>query len=131
MSRVTYAHQDALPSLPVPPLEQTLRKYLLTVRPLLSDAEYARTVALVRDFEQDDGPRLHRMLEERARNKRNWIAECETGHRFVRFTHTAATCTSPGELQIPCICSNVNYDLLLSAIFVSILVLLFSLQFSP
>ncbi|KAF9544714.1 Carnitine O-acetyltransferase mitochondrial [Mortierella hygrophila] len=47
--------QDKLPNLPIPPLEQTLARYLDTVRPLTTDQEYERTVAAVKDF-QGQGP---------------------------------------------------------------------------
>ncbi|KAG0264725.1 hypothetical protein BGZ95_003534, partial [Linnemannia exigua] len=43
--------QDKLPNLPIPPLEQTLARYLDTVRPLTTDQEYERTVAAVKDFQ--------------------------------------------------------------------------------
>ena len=34
-------HQRALPRLPIPPLRDTLARYLRAVRPLLSDGEFA------------------------------------------------------------------------------------------
>lgn len=33
----TYAHQEELPSLPVPSLEETLGKFVASVKPFLSD----------------------------------------------------------------------------------------------
>lgn len=36
-------HQQSLPRLPVPPLQATLEKYLLSVRPLLTEEEYRNT----------------------------------------------------------------------------------------
>ncbi|GFY51465.1 carnitine O-acetyltransferase [Trichonephila inaurata madagascariensis] len=41
------AHQNSLPRLPVPPLHPSLEKYLLSVRPLLSEEEYHNTVKIV------------------------------------------------------------------------------------
>ena len=38
-----FAHQDSLARLPVPPLQQTLYKYLLTVKPILNDSDYQTT----------------------------------------------------------------------------------------
>lgn len=38
-----YRHQDSLPSLPVPKLDDTMAKYLKSVRPLASDEEYENT----------------------------------------------------------------------------------------
>ncbi|KAG0296614.1 Carnitine O-acetyltransferase mitochondrial [Linnemannia gamsii] len=80
--------QDKLPHLPIPPLEQTLARYLDTVRPLTTDQEYQRTVAAVKDFQgQGHSPKgllplgvdLDRRLREHARDceKRgtSWLAE--------------------------------------------------------
>lgn len=39
----TFAHQDDLPPLPLPTLDATLRKYLRSVRPFVTDAEFATT----------------------------------------------------------------------------------------
>lgn len=39
----TFAYQANLPSLPIPPLFETAEKYLRSVRPLLTDEEYARS----------------------------------------------------------------------------------------
>ena len=38
-----FAIQAALPKFPVAPLEQTMEKYLQTVRPLLTDIEFENT----------------------------------------------------------------------------------------
>ncbi|KAF9346923.1 Carnitine O-acetyltransferase mitochondrial [Mortierella sp. AD094] len=45
--------QDELPSLPIPSLDQTLDRYLETVRPLTTDLEYEYTVAAVEEFRRD------------------------------------------------------------------------------
>jgi hypothetical protein len=39
-----------VPRLPVPAVEHTMTRYLETMRPLLSDAEYERTVQQTKDF---------------------------------------------------------------------------------
>ncbi|KAI9248557.1 acyltransferase ChoActase/COT/CPT [Phascolomyces articulosus] len=43
-------YQSNLPRLPVPKLEETLPKYLSTVKPLLSEAEYKKTENAVKEF---------------------------------------------------------------------------------
>lgn len=43
-------YQANLPRLPVPKLEETLPKYLMTVKPLLNEQEYKRTEAAVKEF---------------------------------------------------------------------------------
>ncbi len=44
------AHGHTLPSLPVPPLSQTLARFLVTAKPLLTDEEFARTFQLAAEF---------------------------------------------------------------------------------
>ncbi|KAK7872854.1 hypothetical protein R5R35_006725 [Gryllus longicercus] len=76
-AEATFARDEALPSMPLPPLAATLRRWLDSVRPhALGDGgrqlqEDARGAA--RAFEAGDGARLHGRLEERARNQRNWV----------------------------------------------------------
>lgn len=43
MTSKLQSHQQSLPHLPVPPLQSSLEKYLLSVRPLLSKEEYRHT----------------------------------------------------------------------------------------
>ncbi|KAI9465541.1 hypothetical protein BJY52DRAFT_1414083, partial [Lactarius psammicola] len=43
-------YQASLSRFPVPPLFSTLSKYLETIRPHLTSAEYARSEAAVREF---------------------------------------------------------------------------------
>ncbi|KAG9323672.1 hypothetical protein KVV02_002968 [Mortierella alpina] len=89
--------QAELPSLPIPPLEQTLTRYLETVRPLTTDEEYERTVAAVEAFKQKSqgqgpgpgGRELDRRLREHARNCEergtSWLAEWWDDYAY--FTH--------------------------------------------
>ena len=48
--------------LPVPPLAQTMARYLEIVRPLLSRAEFSTTAQAVADFEERDGRACQREL---------------------------------------------------------------------
>lgn len=50
-------------SLPVPPLRQTLDRYLEAVQPLASADEFVATAAAVAAFADGDGPRCQRQLE--------------------------------------------------------------------
>jgi hypothetical protein len=58
----TYSLQDSLPSLPVPDLNQSCSKFLLSVRPLLTDEEYAVTKNKLEEFRKNEGKDLHRNL---------------------------------------------------------------------
>ncbi|RLN60697.1 hypothetical protein BBJ29_005983 [Phytophthora kernoviae] len=68
-------HQDELPSLPLPPLEQTLEQYIQSCEPLLSPSELDHTKAVCHDFLHGVGPQLQAILQERADTERNWIEE--------------------------------------------------------
>lgn len=71
----TFQLQNKLPSLPVPPLEQTCKKYLASVKPHLTSEEYLQTQFLVNEFASGVGKELQSKLEMRASNMRNWLEE--------------------------------------------------------
>ncbi|KAF9365464.1 Carnitine O-acetyltransferase mitochondrial [Mortierella sp. NVP85] len=97
--------QEDLPSLPLPPLEQTLDRYLESVRPLATDQEYEHTKAAVEAFKQETndadehgkeqgqhrvtGRDLDRRLREHARaceaRGTSWLAEW--WDEWAYFTH--------------------------------------------
>ncbi|KAG0316058.1 Carnitine O-acetyltransferase mitochondrial [Podila horticola] len=82
--------QDELPSLPIPPLEQTLQRYIESIRPLTTDEEYERTVAQVEQFKSSkQGQDLDRRLREQSQDcqKRgtSWLAEWWDDWAY--FTH--------------------------------------------
>ncbi|KAK2612874.1 Carnitine O-acetyltransferase mitochondrial [Conoideocrella luteorostrata] len=71
--------QDSLPQLPVPTLEETAKRYLKSLRPILSASEYATSEAAVEDFVKPGG--IGRKLQDKLIAKRdapttkNWIYE--------------------------------------------------------
>lgn len=70
--------QASLPHLPVPPLASTISKYLESVKPHLSDAEYATTQASAQAFLASPlAAELQRRLEARASDPtiKNWLAD--------------------------------------------------------
>ncbi|KAJ1796596.1 hypothetical protein LPJ59_003653 [Coemansia sp. RSA 2399] len=74
----TFANQDRLPRLPVPELNATAARYLKSLRPLLSGAEYARAEKAVSDFVGSDGlgPVLQqRLLEVERDAPHNWMED--------------------------------------------------------
>ncbi|CAG5116701.1 unnamed protein product, partial [Candidula unifasciata] len=71
----TFSVEQSLPKLPVPPLEQTLKKYLDTCYPLLTEEQYKSTQEIVNRFLKNEGPALQKLLEERARKEVNWLSE--------------------------------------------------------
>ncbi|KAF8746661.1 Acyltransferase ChoActase COT CPT, partial [Rhizoctonia solani] len=71
-------YQTHLPELPVPDLASTARKYLDSVKALVSPAEYAKTETAVADFvKSDQAKELQRRLQERAAKPgiENWLAD--------------------------------------------------------
>lgn len=58
-----------LPTLPIPPLEDTCRRYLLALEGLQEADEHARTKKAVEDFLKGDGPRIQARLKSWAANK--------------------------------------------------------------
>ena len=57
-----YSYQGALPTLPVPFISSTLKRYLRSVRPLATDKEYNEIQALASEFQSGLAPRLQRYL---------------------------------------------------------------------
>ncbi|KAG0255310.1 Carnitine O-acetyltransferase mitochondrial [Mortierella polycephala] len=86
--------QSDLPSLPIPPLDQTLARYQESIRPLTTDEEYARMSAAIQQFkESGKGPALDQRLRDRAKEceQRNtsWLAEW--WDEYAYFSHRDAS----------------------------------------
>uniref|UniRef100_A0A8C0J1V5 Peroxisomal carnitine O-octanoyltransferase n=1 Tax=Chelonoidis abingdonii TaxID=106734 RepID=A0A8C0J1V5_CHEAB len=71
----TFQYQNSLPSLPVPTLDESLKRYLDAVKPFLNQEEYQRTEDIVKKFEHGIGKVLQHKLLERAKEKKNWLEE--------------------------------------------------------
>jgi len=72
----TYAAQARLPKLPVPELEQTLRKLKDSLKPIAHHKEeYDAAVAKVDDFARGLGPKLHARLLRRRDKTDHWLEE--------------------------------------------------------
>ncbi|KAF2004685.1 carnitine O-acetyltransferas-like protein [Amniculicola lignicola CBS 123094] len=71
--------EDSLPRLPVPTLEETAKRYLKSVHPILSKTEFDTTTKAVNDFVAPGGPgeQLQKRLIARREKPeiRNWISE--------------------------------------------------------
>eukprot|EP00162_Nutomonas_longa_P006294 comp16869_c0_seq3/m.27536 comp16869_c0_seq3/g.27536 ORF comp16869_c0_seq3/g.27536 comp16869_c0_seq3/m.27536 type:complete len:855 (+) comp16869_c0_seq3:60-2624(+) len=71
----TLYYQSSLPHLPVPRLEDTVRKYLKSVTPLLSRDDYTRIEAAAKHFLAHEGPKLQFYLNLRSWITLNWLEE--------------------------------------------------------
>jgi carnitine O-acetyltransferase len=82
-------YQASLPHLPVPPLASTLSKYLETLRPHLSPAEYTRSQSIIRAFgASKQAEELQRRLEARASGEGvgvNWLADWWNETAYMAF----------------------------------------------
>ncbi|XP_056388167.1 carnitine O-palmitoyltransferase 2, mitochondrial [Hyla sarda] len=58
----TMHFQKSLPRLPIPKLEDTVKRYLNAQRPLLDDEQFSKTEQLARNFQNGVGQQLHEEL---------------------------------------------------------------------
>lgn len=65
----TMHYQDSLPRLPIPKLEDTMKRYLSAQKPLLDDSHFRKTEQFCKSFENGIGKELHKQLV--AKDKRN------------------------------------------------------------
>lgn len=65
----TFASQSKLPKLPIPPLEDTCKRYLDALAGLQTAEEHEQTKEAVEDFLKGDGPRIQEKLKTWAEDK--------------------------------------------------------------
>ena len=113
----TYQYQESLPPLPVPPLAQTLHKYITCLQPLLAHDPPAlkRAIAAVHRFEQHEGPSLHQALLDLAASTGK-EQEWPNSHWLEKIWDTLAYLSDrvPLPLSVNCMgtlfeCSGTNY----------------------
>ena len=68
-------YQHVLPKLPLPPLNDTVARYLLSVKPLLSPEEYEKTIAVSKDFKKTLGWRLQWYLRAKRFFTPNYVTD--------------------------------------------------------
>lgn len=87
---------NALPKLPVPPLKDTLTRYLKTVKPFLNDDEFRETEGKVKKFSEGVGAKLQELLVKRAENTENWLADWWLKVAYLEFRAPVVYFSSPG-----------------------------------
>ncbi|XP_065321965.1 carnitine O-acetyltransferase-like isoform X1 [Gordionus sp. m RMFG-2023] len=87
-----------LPNLPLPSLNQTLQKYLKSVRPLLNDLEYNTSQNIVTTFGIKDGigENLQKLLLERVKNSSNWLTEWWLKASYLSGRYPLVLNSNPG-----------------------------------
>ncbi|KAI8978504.1 acyltransferase ChoActase/COT/CPT [Pilobolus umbonatus] len=82
-------YQANLPKLPVPELHDTLQKYLKSVKPLLTEEQYQKTVEAAKEFEAPGGmgQELQRRLVARANDPSivNWMEEWWNDQAYMGY----------------------------------------------
>ncbi|KAI4899580.1 hypothetical protein NFI96_016495, partial [Prochilodus magdalenae] len=79
-----YSYQTSLPHLPVPAIRDTLEKFLESVRPLRSPADFERVRQLAADFEKTLGNRLQRYLKLKALWATNYVSDWWEEYIYLR-----------------------------------------------
>uniref|UniRef100_A0A8C8HW78 carnitine O-palmitoyltransferase n=1 Tax=Oncorhynchus tshawytscha TaxID=74940 RepID=A0A8C8HW78_ONCTS len=79
-----YSYQTSLPCLPVPPIKDTLERYLESVRPLLSGPGFQRMTVLAAQFENSLGNRLQRYLKLKALWATNYVSDWWEEYIYLR-----------------------------------------------
>lgn len=74
----TFAYQDRLPHLPIPPLEDTCKRYLKSLEALQDEDEHEATKAAVKQFLEGDGPRIQQKLQDWAKDKDRCVCEARS-----------------------------------------------------
>ncbi|KAG6916912.1 hypothetical protein DXG01_004745 [Tephrocybe rancida] len=71
----TFSQQHKLPKLPIPELEDTCKRYLRALEGLQDEQEHFKTEQAVRDFLENDGPKIQEKLREWASRKDSYIED--------------------------------------------------------
>ncbi|XP_026566497.1 carnitine O-palmitoyltransferase 1, brain isoform [Pseudonaja textilis] len=79
-----YSYQASLPRLPVPAITDTMRRYLESIRPLMTDTEFHRMTGLVRDFERTLGPHLQWYLTLKSWWAPNYVSDWWEEYVYLR-----------------------------------------------
>lgn len=80
----------------MPPLKDTLEKYLKSVEPHLTHEEFTRTIDMCRKFESGKGRKLQELLEARAKSQDSWLADWWLDGAYLTYRDPVVVFSSPG-----------------------------------
>lgn len=79
-----YSFQYSLPCLPLPSLKDTMQRYLVSVRPLCDDEQYARKEKLAKEFQMTIGPKLQKYLWLKSWWSTNYVTDWWEEYVYLR-----------------------------------------------
>ncbi|XP_061138128.1 carnitine O-palmitoyltransferase 1, muscle isoform [Syngnathus typhle] len=79
-----YSFQASLPRLPVPKVEDTICRYLESVRPLLDDEQYEEMKILANDFKESEAAQLQRYLILKSWWASNYVSDWWEEYIYLR-----------------------------------------------
>nr|XP_025142638.1 carnitine O-palmitoyltransferase 1, liver isoform isoform X2 [Bubalus bubalis] len=79
-----YSFQTSLPRLPVPAVQDTVNRYLESVKPLMKEGDFARMTALAQDFAVNLGPRLQWYLKLKSWWATNYVSDWWEEYIYLR-----------------------------------------------
>ncbi|XP_076640143.1 carnitine O-palmitoyltransferase whd isoform X1 [Colletes latitarsis] len=79
-----YSFQGSLPRLPLPPVKNTMARYLRSVRPLLDDENYTRMEALANEFQNGISVKLQRYLILKSWWATNYVSDWWEEYVYLR-----------------------------------------------
>uniref|UniRef100_A0AC35FQG5 Choline/carnitine acyltransferase domain-containing protein n=1 Tax=Panagrolaimus sp. PS1159 TaxID=55785 RepID=A0AC35FQG5_9BILA len=83
-----FSYSDLLPWMLIPSLDATLKKYLRSVRPLLSDEEFENVEKLADEFKTTIGPSLQRKLWLKFLTSRNYVSDWWKEVVYMRYRNS-------------------------------------------
>uniref|UniRef100_A0A4W5KWD4 Carnitine O-palmitoyltransferase 1, muscle isoform n=1 Tax=Hucho hucho TaxID=62062 RepID=A0A4W5KWD4_9TELE len=79
-----YSFQTSLPRLPVPSVDDTITRYLESVRPLLDDEQYNQMEVVANDFKKDQAPKLQKYLILKSWWATNYVSDWWEEYIYLR-----------------------------------------------
>lgn len=88
-----------MPKFPVPVLQNTLEKFLISSKPFLNSSELSETESKIREFLSDggNGQKLQQLLEEKANNSDNWLADWWVHAAYLSYRDPVVIFSNPGQ----------------------------------
>ncbi|XP_076259622.1 choline acetyltransferase isoform X1 [Rhynchophorus ferrugineus] len=92
-----------LPKLPIPPLEDTMQKYLKTMQPLLNEKDHGKLTNIVNKFSGEGGlgRKLQLYLLDRREKMENWAYEYWLNDMYLNYRDIIAINSNPGMVFPP------------------------------